>query len=209
MRPHVAVTLFLKGEEAQRSYSTCCHQAPLSPLVDTYLSFMSPLLIPFPDHDNSFYLPSNTSCITSGLQIASDLLCYRVSAYTFQSDAPIAVTFMPMSSPLTFWCSMSFLTCVTLIHAIHLLNPMPGYLDMAYEGHITGNFHAVKVLFVSGATACVMSGRMASKLGLDIRPSYLKSVATAAGRSILGTTTFRWRQGPASFDVLSISVKCF
>ena len=104
---------------------------------------------------------------------------------------------------------MSFLTCVTLIHAIHLLNPMPGYLDMAYEGHITGNFHAVKVLFVSGATACVMSGRMASKLGLDIRPSYLKSVATAAGRSILGTTTFRWRQGPASFDVLSISVKCF
>ena len=57
VRPHVAVTLFLKGEEAQRSYSTCCHQAPLSPLVDIYLSFRPPLLIPFPDHDNSFYLP--------------------------------------------------------------------------------------------------------------------------------------------------------
>ena len=63
--------------------------------------------------------------------------------------------------------------------------------------------HAMKCLMDSGASSCFISQSKVKKLGLVIRPSCLKTVATAAGSdvSILGSVTFPIKLGPAEIEV--------
>lgn len=73
-------------------------------------------------------------------------------------------------------------------------------MGMVYFGFVRDR--VMKCLLDSGASSCFISQATVKKHDLVIRPSRLKSVATAAGKevSILGAVTFKLQLGPALLE---------
>ena len=80
-------------------------------------------------------------------------------------------------------------------------------LAMIFPGVISSRSRSrdfpIKCLFDSGATACFIGSSTARKLGVEIHPSVLKSVATAAGRaiSIEGSVAFELQLDAIAYPV--------
>ena len=151
-----------------------------------------------PPHSTCLLVPSRA---VTGLQ---DLLRSSTLIHTFDSDTPIGHSINALqakpSKILTFHVPPDFRDtgqCQSLAHT----EMDKGQLEMIFRGTVKA--HPLKVLFDSGASACFIGQSTVKKLGLDIRPSSLKSVATAAGKSvsIQGSVTLQLQLGPALVDV--------
>jgi len=150
--------------------------------------------------------PSSSSCLLVSSRTASKLQPLLKSCtliHTFMSDTSLGQHINSSSKPspiLAFHVPPDIResgSCSVLAQAA--LEDCQ--LEMVFTGFVRDR--AMKVLMDSGASSCFIGKSMVQKHGLVIRPSCLKSVATAAGRnvSILGAVTFQLQLGPAVVEV--------
>ena len=185
----------------------CTRSLPISSSGKTVQKF-SINVVQDKEHARSHLInrPPHDSCLLISARVSSKLQSYLKSCTlitTFASDSPIAQIMNQSSKPspiLVFRVPPDVRdsgSCSILAQSILEENQ----LETIYTGSVRDR--AIRVLFDSGASNCFISETMAKRLDLVIRPSEIKSVATAAGKDVptLGSVTFQVKLGPALLDV--------
>ena len=181
------------------------------PIVSTTAPDATIFVAQTKEHARSFLSnrPSSSSCLLVSSRVASHLQPILKSCtlvHTLASDHPLGQQLSAQSSSakpspiLIFHVTPDYRDsayCSALAHSCVNDNQ----LEMVYTGFVQDR--AIKCLMDSGASSCFISHSRMKKLGLVIRPSCLKSVATAAGKlvSILGCVTFQLKLGRADLAV--------
>lgn len=154
--------------------------------------------------------PTVTSCLLVTSRDAAHLrplLSSSVLLYTFESDSAIGLAVNDgrpkPSKVLAFRVPPDHRETASCNFALANAELPDSKLKSIYRGSIQSR--AIKVLFDSGASSCFIGLHLVQKLGLVVRPSCLKSVATAAGRHvpILGQVSFELKLGPTEVRVTS------
>ena len=150
--------------------------------------------------------PNHSSCLLVSSRNASGLQnLFRgcTLLHKFESATPLgmAINAHAKPSPILLFHVPPDTRAMGNCHVLAQAALERSQLDMVFRGSVKS--HDLKCLFDSGASGCFVGQSTVKRLGLDIRPSCLKSVATAAGSavSILGTVTLQLQLGPAVLDV--------